>query len=184
MLPVRPGTRFAHLFWQKPIKTTSADDTVPQPNRQPIAMEIQMGFRAKLAAGEFIILAEMEPPKGVDTTRMAANARRIKGRVDAFLVPEMSNAVMRMSALGGALVLRQLGVETIMQVNCRDRNRIALQADLLAAGAVGVSAVVATTGEDPSFGDHHEARSVHDIDLPALLNALQGLKAGRDMAGI
>ena len=143
-----------------------------------------MGFRDKLAAGDFIILAEMEPPKGVDTSRMVANIRRIKGRVDGFVVPEMSNAVMRMSALGGALVLRQLGVETVMQVNCRDRNRIALQADALAAGALGVSALVATTGEDPSFGDHHDARAVHDIDLTTLLGTLQRLKGGKDMAGI
>jgi 5,10-methylenetetrahydrofolate reductase len=143
-----------------------------------------MGFRDKLAAGNFIILAEMEPPKGVDTSRMVANTRRIKGRVDGFVVPEMSNAVMRMSALGGALVLRQLGVEAVMQVNCRDRNRIALQADALAAGALGVSALVATTGEDPSFGDHHDARAVHDIDLTTLLGTLQRLKGGKDMAGI
>jgi 5,10-methylenetetrahydrofolate reductase len=143
-----------------------------------------MGLKEKLAAGDFITLAEMEPPKGVDTSRMVAQTRRVKGRVDGFVVPEMSNAVMRMSALGGTLVLRQLGVETVMQVNCRDRNRIALQADALAAAALGVSALVATTGEDPSFGDHHDARAVHDIDLATLLGTLQRLKNGKDMAGI
>ncbi len=133
---------------------------------------------------KFVILAEMEPPKGVDISTMVTNAAKVKGRVDAFIVPEMSNAVMRMSALGGAMILQAKGMETIMQVCCRDRNRIALQADLLAAYACGVTNIMAVTGEDPSFGDHHKARSVYDIDLLELLRAIKGLELGRDMAGI
>jgi 5,10-methylenetetrahydrofolate reductase len=96
----------------------------------------------------------------------------------------MSNAVMRMSALGGAMILQGKGMETVMQVNCRDRNRIALQADLLAAYGCGITNVMAVTGEDPSFGDHYQARSVYDIDLLELLNAIRGLQDGKDMAGI
>jgi len=143
-----------------------------------------MQLRKKLEEGRFAVLAEMEPPKGVDTTVMCGNALKVKGKVDAFLVPEMSNAVMRMSSLGGAMVLQSRGVETVMQVCCRDRNRIALQADLLAACACGITTVMAVTGQEPGYGDHHQARSVYDIDLLGLLAALAKLQGGRDMAGI
>ncbi len=143
-----------------------------------------MTLKTKLEDGEFAILAEMEPPKGVDVSTMTDNAIKVKGRVDALVVPEMSNAVMRMSALGGAMILQSKGLETVMQVNCRDRNRIALQADLLAANGCGITNVMAVTGEDPSFGDHHQARSVYDIDLMELLGAIATLVRGKDMAGI
>ena len=143
-----------------------------------------MHLKRKFDAGEFAVLAEMEPPKGVDVSTMVTNAMRVKGKIDAFLVPEMSNAVMRMSALGGAMILHGKGMETVMQVNCRDRNRIALQADLLAAYGCGIPNVMAVTGEDPSFGDHHQARSVYDIDLLELLQAITSLQKGKDMAGI
>jgi len=143
-----------------------------------------MTLKAKIDEGGFAILAEMEPPKGVDVSKMTENAIRLKGRVDALVVPEMSNAVMRMSALGGAMILQSKGLETVMQVNCRDRNRIALQADLLAANGCGIANVMAVTGEDPSYGDHHQARSVYDIDLMDLLAAINTLGQGKDMAGI
>jgi len=143
-----------------------------------------MNLKRKFDTGEFAVLAEMEPPKGVDVSTMLSNAMRVKGEVDAFVIPEMSNAVMRMSSLGGAMILQGKGMETVMQVNCRDRNRIALQADLLAANGCGITNVMAVTGEDPSFGDHYQARSVYDIDLLELLNAVRGLQDGKDMAGI
>jgi methylenetetrahydrofolate reductase (NADPH) len=143
-----------------------------------------MSLQEKLASGEFLILAEMEPPKGVDASAMVANATRVKGKVDAFVVPEMSNAVMKMSSLGGCMLLQSKGLETVLQVCCRDRNRLALQADLLAAEALGIDNVMAVTGEDPSFGDHHRARAVYDIDLLELLDGIQKLESGRDMAGV
>jgi 5,10-methylenetetrahydrofolate reductase len=143
-----------------------------------------MQLKRKFKAGEFAILAEMEPPKGVDTSRMVANAKRIKDEVDAFVVPEMSNAVMRMSSLGAAMILQGKGMEAVVQVCCRDRNRLALQADLLAAFGCGIPNVMAVTGEDPSYGDHHQARPVNDIDIYELLRAIGELQNGRDMAGI
>jgi len=143
-----------------------------------------MSLQAKLDAGEFAVLVEIEPPKGVGISSMVSHASRVKSAVDAFVVPEMSNAVMRMSALGGAMVLQNKGMETVMQVCCRDRNRIALQADLLAAHACGITNIMAVTGEDPSYGDHHQAKAVYDINLPELLDVLQKLQAGRDMAGV
>ncbi len=143
-----------------------------------------MQLKSKIDSGQFVLLAEMEPPKGVDVSAMIRNANRVKGQVDAFIVPEMSNAVMRMSALGGALLLQKSGMDTIMQVCCRDRNRLALQADLLAAGAAGVNTIMVVTGEDPSYGDHHHAKAVYDLQLLDLLDAVDQLVSGRDMAGI
>jgi 5,10-methylenetetrahydrofolate reductase len=143
-----------------------------------------MQLLTKLEQGRFAILAEIEPPKGVDTSAMTLNASRVKGKVDAVVVPEMNTAVMRMSALGASMILQHRGIETVMQVCCRDRNRLALQADLLAAYGCGIGSVMVVSGEDPSHGDHHQARAVHDIDMLQLLRVMQGLQAGRDMAGI
>jgi 5,10-methylenetetrahydrofolate reductase len=143
-----------------------------------------MTLEQKFDSGAFVTLAEMEPPKGVDVAEMIGQAKRVKERVAAFLIPEMNQAVMRMSALGGAMLLQGQGMETIMQVCCRDRNRLALQGDLLAAGACGVRNIVVVGGEDPSYGDHHQARAVHDISPIDLLKAIQGLQGGRDMAGV
>jgi 5,10-methylenetetrahydrofolate reductase len=143
-----------------------------------------MSLKQKLETGEFAVLVEMEPPKGVDVSAMVANAQKVKGIVDAFVVPEMRNAVMRMSSLGSGMILQSKGMDVVMQVNCRDRNRLAIQADLLAANGCGINNVMVVRGEDPSFGDHHQARAVHDIDLPELLRVIQGLQKGRDMAGV
>ena len=142
-----------------------------------------MNMQEKLTSGRFVVLAEMEPPKGVDFAAMVAHAARVKDAVDAFVVPEMSNAVMKMSALGGCALLQSKGMETVMQVCCRDRNRLALQADLLAAYALGISNVMAVEAVEPSLGDHPRARPVHDLDLPELLETIRKLQSGRDMAG-
>jgi methylenetetrahydrofolate reductase (NADPH) len=143
-----------------------------------------MKLQRKLAAGKFVVLAEMEPPKGTDVAGMVAHAAQVKRKVDAFVVPEMNSAVMRLSALGGALLLQSKGLETVMQVCCRDRNRLALQGDLLAAQALGVPNIMAVTGEDITHGDHHQARAVHDLNLLELLGAIQTLQTGRDLAGV
>ena len=143
-----------------------------------------MGLQDKLKAGKFVILAEMEPPKGADVAAMVANAAGIKEKVDAFVVPEMNTAVMRLSSLGGCLLLQNRGLETVLQVCTRDRNRLALQGDLLAAAALGVPNVMAVAGEDITHGDHHRARAVNDLDLLELLGAIKTLESGRDLAGI
>jgi 5,10-methylenetetrahydrofolate reductase len=142
-----------------------------------------MYLKNRFDVGKFIVIAEMQPPKGVDVSEMVNSAVRVKKSVDAFLVPEMGNAIMRMSALGGAMVLQHQGLQTIMQINCRDRNRIALQADLLAAYGAGILNVMGVSGEDPSTGDHHKAKAVHDIDLMTLFKAISALQTGRDLAG-
>ena len=143
-----------------------------------------MRLKTKLDSGDFLVMAEMLPPKGVDVSSMLAAADKVKGRVDSFVVPEMSNAVMRMSSLGGALLLKNRGLESVVQVCCRDRNRLALQGDLLAAGALGVSTVMAVTGDNIGYGDHHTARAVDDVSLMELLRGIGELQEGRDMAGV
>lgn len=143
-----------------------------------------MQFRRRFEAGEFACLVQIEPPKGTDVSSMVKNAVNVKGVADAFLIPEMGNAVMRMSSLGAALVLQKKGLDTVIQVSCRDRNRLALQGDVLAAAACGIDTIMAVTGEDPSFGDHHTAKAVYDVTLEEFLKALKGMEMGRDMAGV
>src|SRR6056297_1585210 len=99
-------------------------------------------MKKKLQTGNYVILAEMEPPKGVDISGLLKNASRIRGMVDAFVVPEMNSAVMRMSSLGLAMILQSQGLPAVMQICCRDRNRLALQADLLSAYACGISSLM------------------------------------------
>ena len=143
-----------------------------------------MFLEEKLNSGRFIVLSEFDPPKGSDFSHLSQNANLVKGRVDALVVPEMGNAVMKASSLGTCSFLERAGFSTVFQLCCRDRNRLALQADILAASALGIRNVMAVSGEEIRFGDHPQARSVHDIDLLELLAVLEQMKNGRDMAGI
>jgi len=143
-----------------------------------------MQFKKQFETGKFACLVQIEPPKGTDVSSMIADALSVKGEVNAFIVPEMGNAVMRMSSLGAAIVLNKQGLDAVVQVNCRDRNRLALQGDILAAAALGINSLMIETGDDPSFGDHHEAKAVYDIVLDELLKVLDKLEHGKDMAGV
>ena len=143
-----------------------------------------MAIDDKIKSGEFVVLGEFEPPKGADFSHLLASANRVKGRVDAFVIPEMANAVMKASSLGGCCYLHSRGFETVLQVSCRDRNRLALQADILAAAGIGVSSIMAVPGEEIRYGDHHQARAVYDVDLMGLLEGVARLQQGKDMAGI
>ena len=142
-----------------------------------------MELRNRFDVGEFAVLVELVPPKGVDISGMVRVATKIGERVTAFVVPDMGAAVMRMSALGAALILQGKGLQAVMQVCCRDRNRLALQGDLLAAYAGGVTSLMAVAGEDLRFGDHHQAVAVDDLDLFRLIEAVGSLQQGRDLSG-
>jgi len=142
-----------------------------------------MSFQKRLSKGEFVVLAEMDTPKGVDISDLITNARRIKSRIDAVIVPDMADGMMRMSALGGAVLMQQQGIEAIIHVYCRDRNRMALQGDMLAAHVLGIQNLLVVRGEDMAFGDHHDAKSVDDLDELSLLGAIRSLQEGVDMAG-
>ena len=142
-----------------------------------------MDLEKKLDSGDFVTLTEFIPPKGTDVSAMVENADQVQGSIDALVIPDMNGAVMRMSALGAAAILQQRGLPTVMEMNCRDRNRLALQADLLAASALGITNIIVTAGDDLAVGDHPEAKAVFDADTLALLEAIQGLQQGKDMAG-
>jgi len=142
-----------------------------------------MSFQKKLKTGEFVVLAEMNTPKGIDISELVTNARRIKGRVDAVIVPDMDNGIMRMSALAGGALMNQHGVEPIIHLYCRDRNRMALQGDILAANILGIQNLVVTHSEEMSNGDHRDAKTVNDLDELELLGAIQSLQNGIDNAG-
>lgn len=143
-----------------------------------------MSFQKKLLSGDFVVLAEFHPPKGVDVSELVSNIIRVKGRVNGVIVPEMAHAVMRMSALGGAALMQQHGMETIMQISSRDRNRLALQGDILAAYMLGVKNLLVVPGEEIVYGDHIDAKPIADIDELTLLRAIKGLENGVDMAGM
>lgn len=117
-----------------------------------------MPLEEKIKSGKFVLLGEFQPPKGSDFASLLRDAGLVKGRLDAVLVPEMGNAVLKASSLGGCALLQREGLECVLQVCCRDRNRLALQADILAAGALGIKNVMTVEGTDIRFGDHPHAR--------------------------
>jgi methylenetetrahydrofolate reductase (NADPH) len=142
-----------------------------------------MSFQNRLSSGEFVILAQMNTPKGVNISELVNNARRIKERVHAVIIPDMDNGVMRMSALAGGVLMRQQGVEPIIHVYGRDKNRMALQGDILAAYVLGIQNLVVVRGEDMPLGDHVDAKPVDDLDEVGLLSAIRSLAKGKDVAG-
>jgi len=142
-----------------------------------------MSFQKRLSAGEFVVLAEMHTPKGVNISKMVLDSRRIKGRVDAIIVPDMDNGVMKMSALAGGVLMQQQGLEAIIHVYTRDRNIMALQGDLLAAHVLGIQNLVVVQSEDMATGDHRDAQPVYEVDEPGLLKTIDTLQSGKDLAG-
>jgi methylenetetrahydrofolate reductase (NADPH) len=143
-----------------------------------------MPLQEKIRSGKFVVLGEFEPPKGTDFSSLSDSAMITRGRLDAIVVPEMANAVLKASSLGACAFYQKQGIETVLQACCRDRNRLALQADILAAGALGITNIMAVAGEEIKFGDHPQARTVNDLDLTELLETIQQLQNGKDMAGI
>lgn len=141
-----------------------------------------LGYRLRTAAqaDQFLVTAEVMPPKGGNPEHMLAMGQLLKGRVHAVNVTDGSRAVMRMSSWAAALLLQQQGVEAVCQVACRDRNRIALQADLMGAHALGLRNILALTGDPVKAGDHPEARSVFDLESVRLLKLLAKLNFGLD----
>ncbi|MBW4699796.1 MAG: methylenetetrahydrofolate reductase [Aphanocapsa lilacina HA4352-LM1] len=132
---------------------------------------------------EFLITAEVMPPKGPDIEAFLEKATLLKNRVHAVNVTDSNRAVMRMSPLAASALLVQRGIEPICQLACRDRNRIALQGDLLGAEALGIHNILALTGDPVGCGDHPQARAVCDLESVRLLRVIGGLNRGFDSAG-
>ena len=141
-------------------------------------MERTNKLQETLDKGEFAITAEICPPKGSDTAKFVEKARLLKDCIVAANVTDNQRAVMRLSSLACSVLLINEGVEPVFQMTCRDRNRLALQSDLLGAWALGVKNVLALTGDDVSFGDHRDAKAVFDLDSVQLVGAISLLNRG------
>lgn len=137
----------------------------------------------KLAEGRFVITAELAPPRGSDMSAFLGMAGFVAPHVDAINVTDNQGANMRMTPLVAAALLVREGIEPIMQITCRDRNRLALQSDLLGAAAMGIHNLLALTGDDIGCGDHSQGRAVFDLDSVLLLRTIQALNAGKDING-
>lgn len=136
----------------------------------------------QLASGQFVVTAEIAPPKGTNLAPALADVEKFEG-ITAVNVTDNQGANMRLSSLALAAQLQQAGTETILQLTCRDRNRMALQSDLLGAAAFGIENLLLLSGDHSKFGDHPDARPVFDLDSVQLLDMTAGLMAGVDMVG-
>jgi len=127
--------------------------------------------------------SEIGPPKGIQTQALLEDAELIRGRVDGINVTDLQSSVMRLGSLAVCALLKQKGFEPIFQITCRDRNRLALQSDLLSAAALGIENVLILTGDHTTLGDHPEAKPVFDLDSVQLLQVAKKLQEGFDMKG-
>jgi len=141
-----------------------------------------MSLRSLLEGGEFVVTAEVGPLKGTRVDEVEEIADLLRDKVDATNVTDQQSAVMRLGSLTTCHLLKEKGLEPVLQLTCRDRNRLALQSDLLSAAVLGIDNVLALTGDLPILGDHPQAKPVYDLDSVQLLQAIAGLNEGKDMS--
>jgi methylenetetrahydrofolate reductase (NADPH) len=146
-------------------------------------------FQERLRAGRFVMTAEVTPPLSCDPEDLLHKAAPLRGLADAVNVTDGAGARAHMGALAAAAILNQAGIEPILQLACRDRNRIALQSDLMGAAALGIRNLMLLGGDDPKAGDQPETKAVFDIDSKALIETARRLRDdgalpnGRKVAG-
>jgi 5,10-methylenetetrahydrofolate reductase len=142
-----------------------------------------MSLQPLFEAGKFVVTAEVGPLKGTDVSEIKEIAELLRGRVDATNVTDQQSSVMRLGSLAVCHLLKEKGLDPVFQITCRDRNRLALQSDLLSAYVLGIENVLAITGDLPVLGDHPQAKPVYDLDSVQLLWVIKRLNEGYDMAG-
>jgi methylenetetrahydrofolate reductase (NADPH) len=142
-----------------------------------------MTFKEKIQAHKFLLTCEVGPEKGMHADKMLAAAELVRDKVDAVNVTDLQSSVMRLGSLTASFLLKQNGFEPIYQLTCRDRNRLALQSDLLSAAALGIQNILIATGDHPSLGDHPQAKPVFDLDSVQLIQVAKKLQSGFDMQG-
>jgi methylenetetrahydrofolate reductase (NADPH) len=142
-----------------------------------------MTFAEKIRAGIPVITTEIGPPKGIETAKIFEEAELVRGKVDAINVTDLQSSVLRLGSLAVSAVLKQKGFDPVFQLTCRDRNRLALQSDILSAAMLAIGNILCLTGDYPTLGDHPEAKPVFDLDSVQLLQVVQKLEAGADMNG-
>ena len=140
-------------------------------------------FEEKTRSARFVVTTELTPPKGIDLSEFFAKADALKGCVDAINVTESPRARMAVEPKSVGHLLQDRGIEAIVQITARDRNRIAIQADLLGGSLLGIGNYLFMTGDDPKNGDHKEAKGVFDLTTIEMLNAARTLRSGRDLSG-
>ncbi|UCH50763.1 MAG: methylenetetrahydrofolate reductase [Chloroflexota bacterium] len=140
-------------------------------------------FKEALNSGQFVITSEIGPPKGTNIEKMFHHIDLLKDKVVAMNVTDHQSSVMRFPSIGGCLAIKERGGEPILQMTCRDRNRLALQAELLFAYTRGVGNVLCLTGDAVPVGDHKEAKGVFDLDSSQLLRTIRQLESGKDLGG-
>ena len=139
-------------------------------------MSYRSNLEKILSEGRFVVTAEIGPPKGSDAKKIRDKAELVRGSANAFNVTDNQTAVVRMSSLAGCVILLQMDLEPIMQMTCRDRNRIGLQSDVLGAAALGVRNILCLTGDHQSFGNHPAAKGVFDVDSIQLLQIIKNMR--------
>ena len=142
-----------------------------------------MSLQPLFEAGKFVVTAEVGPLKGTDVSEIGEIAELLRGRVDATNVTDQQSSVMRLGSLAVCHLLKDKGIDPVFQITCRDRNRLALQSDLLSAYVLGVENVLSITGDLPLLGDHPQAKPVYDLDSVQLLWVIKKLNEGYDMVG-
>ena len=142
-----------------------------------------MNLEEKLKSGKFVITSEIGPPKGTNIMPHIEEAEHIKDKVDAFNVTDLQSSVMRLGSLATSHLLVEKGMEPVFQITCRDRNRLALQSDLLSASVLGIRNILILTGDHTVLGDHPQAKPVFDLDSISLLKVASDLMEGKDMVG-
>jgi len=140
-------------------------------------------FKQALNSGKFVITGEIGPPKGTNIEKMLHHIDLLKDKVDALNVTDHQSSAMRFPSLGGCLAIKERGGEPILQMTCRDRNRLALQAELLLAHTRGIRNILCLTGDAITVGDHKEAKGVFDLDSVQLLRAIRQMESGKDLGG-
>jgi 5,10-methylenetetrahydrofolate reductase len=140
-------------------------------------------LRAALTSGRFVVTCELECPRNASAENVARQARGYAPYVDAVNCTDNSAAIVRMSPVAAAAIVARTGLIPLVQLTCRDRNRIALQSDILGAVAVGAAGIVAMTGDPPGTGNHPDAKAVFDITSLELMRAARGLREGHFMSG-
>ena len=135
-----------------------------------------------LQAGEFVFTGELGPPKSADKENVVAKAAHLKGAVDAVNITDNQTAIVRMSSISAGLIAQECGVEPVIQITCRDRNRLAIQADVLGAYALGLKNILCLSGDHQRFGNHPTAKNVHDIDSIQLLGMLKKMRDEKQFA--
>ncbi len=140
-------------------------------------------FQKALNSGKFVVTCEVAPPKGTNLENTKHHIELLRDKVDAMNLTDHQSSVMRYPSIGGALLVKEMGGEPILQMTCRDRNRLALQAEILFASSRGINNILCLTGDSVMLGDHKEAKAVFDLDSSQLVAAIRTLEQGKDLGG-